>query len=65
MSMSDDAQLTTYEVELTMMATAYVTVEAEDEDAAHDLAKEQGYHISPGDWDTDKITVEGMRETAA
>ena len=55
--MSDtDAPLKKYEVEVTGSFSTWVEVEAEDEDAAHDAAKEEvaGYGAMV-DWQDDRI----------
>lgn len=55
-----------YEVEFSVEGSAWVTVDATDEDEAHDAAREVFYEQNNcGDIDVDRIVVEAVRETHA
>lgn len=56
-----------YEVELTGTFTTWVEVDAEDEDAAHDAAKQEVSSLgSMVDWQDDRLyTVENITEVAS
>ena len=62
--MSEEAPLKKYEVEVIGSFTAWINVEAEDEDQAHDEAMSEASSLSTMDWNDDGMYhVESVTET--
>ena len=53
-----------YEVQVTQTFTAWIEVEADDEDEAHDEAVDEAKMLSDSDWTADGMyNVESVNET--
>jgi hypothetical protein len=50
-----------YEVQIDTFATLWVEVEAENEDAAHDAAKDEAYDAMNSEWEIDATRVDVMQ----